>query len=196
MILRIVLLVLTLPSCVWRVTLTSASLIVPGLQDRDCYAQPGDLYIGGLLRITKKSPPGVATMCSDVVGDVYRAQYVEAVVLAVNQINRDNWKLPNLTLGFVLADTCGLDLAALAQATHFLPNDGGTGADGEDRKLDRTCASGPPEVPIVGVVGPASSREAVLAASVMSAFQVSMGVYMGVRGDTGGPSVIMFLCSL
>ena len=145
----------------------------------DCYEQPGDLYIGGLLRITKKSPPGVATMCSDVVGDVYRAQYVEAVVLAVDQINRDSWMLPNLTLGFVLADTCGLDLAALAQATHFLPNDGGREMDGGDRKLDRTCASGPPEVPIVGVVGPASSREAVLAASVMSAFQVSIGVYMG-----------------
>ena len=153
---------------VWFSLQARGSPVVPRLE-AGCYSQEGDLYLASMIRVTAKGTTG-GPMCSQKLHSLYRLQYVEAFVYAVEEVNKRQDILPNITLGFVVVDTCGLDLAALAQATHFLPYD----TPGPRRALTTNCSNGPPEVPITGVVGPATSREAVLVASLLSAFQIPL----------------------
>lgn len=143
-----------------------ASPIIPRYRN-GCYSQPGDIYLGALIRVTTRASTGME-MCSNRISGFFRLQYVEAFVYAINKVNERDDILPNITLGFILFDTCGLDLAALALSTHFLRYDG----NNTNRPLTGTCINGPPEVPVAAVVGPATSREAVLVGALLSAFQV------------------------
>ncbi len=84
----------------------------------DCYIQQGDIYIGLLMSIKET---GENEFCGDDLKDIYRPQIAEAFVYAIEEVNRDADILPNITVGFVVLDTCYRDLAALGQTMHLLP---------------------------------------------------------------------------
>ena len=203
---------------------------IPGLP-ADCYWQRGHLTLGLLLRL---HDTGVRpALCSQRLYKVARLSYLEAFVFAVRQLNARADLLPNVTLGFLVLDTCAHRVVAVSRALYFVPGGiKGTGGrtditqgfegqgygthDSEglfNKAQDHTsqfngtqdqaaetqypsgrekgtqdpterfngtqdsgenCELGPPDVEVAGVVGPPSSGDAVLVASLLSGFQVPL----------------------
>lgn len=78
--------------------------------------QAGDIMLGGLFPIHEK---GEKTPCGNKV--YYRGvQRLEAMMFAVDKINKDNTILPGLTLGVNILDTCSRDTYALNQSLQFI----------------------------------------------------------------------------
>ena len=96
------------------------------------------------------------------------------MIFAVEEINRDPFLLPNLTLGFLAADTClaeGTTLgAALAMVT------------GQDASVAGTECGATPEVPVI--IGDARSSASIVVAQTLGPFDLPM-VRHGVGLQTG-----------
>ena len=131
-----------------------------------CHSFQRDINLSFLRRITmpgkmfcRRGPPGSSGMAK-----------VEAFKYAINMINDRSDILPNVTLGFVIQNACGKDLAALAEALYVLPdkNDPNIAQDGV---LDN-CREGRRRFRITGVVGPGTSREGVMVGGLFSIFQI------------------------
>ncbi len=66
--------------------------------------------------------PILGTYCDD--SFFYDAiQYVESFVYVIETINNRSDLLPNITLGYVILDTCMDELSALARAMYLIPDD-------------------------------------------------------------------------
>lgn len=139
---------------------------VPGLP-YTCYNEDGDLNLAFMVKVSGK---GSDVLCTGELYSAARVKYVEALVYSIRKINRRQDLLPNVTLGFVIMDTCGRDLACLARATYLIP-------DPKGQKTEVTAGNGqcipePQRYNVIGVVGPSTSREAVLLSSLMSIFKI------------------------
>ena len=84
-----------------------------------CYEKPGDLNTGLLVSVSGR---GKDEYCDKGLGSQWRPQYVEAFKYAIEQLNNRDDILENITLGYVIMDTCGTDLAALARSLYFIPD--------------------------------------------------------------------------
>ena len=144
---------------------TDGVQVVPGLP-MDCYAEDKDINLAFMVKVTSK---GSDVLCTGKLYSADRVKYVEAFIYSIRKINERNDLLPNVTLGFVIMDTCGRDLACLARATYLIPDP--EYVDDTPRS-DGQCVAEPQLFDVVGVVGPASSREAVLLSSLMSIFHI------------------------
>ena len=115
---------------------------------------PGNLTLGGLFVLTKLNEKG---QCLDEISlDGLRS--LLAMQFAVESINSNKTILPNITLGFKAFDTCLSRASALAHTLKYF-------VIGEHKnKLS--------QYPIVGLVGPALSYEAVYIAKVSRCSQV------------------------
>ncbi|XP_070544530.1 metabotropic glutamate receptor-like [Ptychodera flava] len=77
----------------------------------------GDIWIGGLFEMRK---PGETLIdCSDDLV-MYNIQLLEAFYFALDQVNADNTTLPDLKLGAVAFDTCGLVERGVRETTNFV----------------------------------------------------------------------------
>lgn len=77
----------------------------------------GDLVIGGLFPVHQKGEG--AEDCGRI--NAQRGiQRLEAMLLALDEINRDNRILPGVTLGAHILDTCSKDTYALEQSLEFV----------------------------------------------------------------------------
>lgn len=116
--------------------------------------QAGDLILGGLFPVHSYCP----SSCQDKCGDL-RSQdvlyFTEAMIYAIDQVNKNSNILPGITLGFRILDYCSKDVIALEKASNFLPS----------------CSTSQPP-PIVGVVGPYSSSVALQVSNLLGLFQV------------------------
>ncbi|KAK1136761.1 hypothetical protein K0M31_001298 [Melipona bicolor] len=83
--------------------------------EREAVLIPGDIVLGGLFPVHEKG----GASCGP---NVYNrgVQRLEAMLFAVDQINRDKKILPDITLGVHILDTCGRDTYALNQSLHFV----------------------------------------------------------------------------
>ncbi|GFS05343.1 metabotropic glutamate receptor-like [Elysia marginata] len=81
------------------------------------YVKEGDINVGAFLPITSYSP---FKLCGDMLRFPLAQQYVEALMFAVDEINKDSNLLPNTTLGMVIVDDCAKQSTASAQAVRFL----------------------------------------------------------------------------
>ncbi|XP_065222319.1 metabotropic glutamate receptor 5-like isoform X2 [Planococcus citri] len=133
----------------------------------------GDLMIGALFPIhqapsqTKQKIP----LTCGAIREQYGIQRVEAALRTVEQINKSPDILPNITLGIEIRDTCWNPLIALHQSLKFV------------QKLFVTndwvsCRSNSPKIcekdapPILGVIGPASSEEAIQVQNLLQLFHI------------------------
>ena len=135
----------------------TAYSIVPGLKD-EVYQKGGDINIGFLVNVHKH---GHAEFCSE---DHWprSAQVTEIPAYMTQLINSDSTLLPNITLGFVVFDGCSKDLTALGRSLSFIP----TRADARGQQHEW------PNLDVVGIVGPDTSRQAVMVASLLGLFQL------------------------
>ncbi|XP_075131811.1 extracellular calcium-sensing receptor-like [Leptodactylus fuscus] len=149
-----------------RILLLVACLLIPGAEglaaDQGCKVQQnsisglyrdGDINIGGIFPahvyrtynvLTFKNPPPPVT-CNTFVPLTF--QWIQSLLLAVTNINKSNYLLPNLTLGVHLSDSCASPGRALEGAKWLL-----TGSDHSFIPNFR-CKS----TPLGGVIGDSSS---------------------------------------
>ncbi|XP_064831366.1 extracellular calcium-sensing receptor-like [Oncorhynchus masou masou] len=133
----------------------------------------GDVVIGGLFPVHVEAPlpeqefrsiEGNVT-CTMFYQRAYR--WLQTMIFAVEEINRDPLLLPNLTLGFLAADTClaeGTTLgAALAMVT------------GQDASVAGTECGATPEVPVI--IGDARSSASIVVAQTLGPFDLPMVSY-------------------
>nr|XP_029529918.1 extracellular calcium-sensing receptor-like [Oncorhynchus nerka] len=133
----------------------------------------GDVVIGGLFPIHVEAPlpeqefrsiNGNST-CTMFNQRAYR--WLQTMIFAVEEINRDPALLPNLTLGFLAADTClseGTTLgAALAMVT------------GKEASVVGTECGTTPEVPVI--IGDARSSASIVVAQTLGPFDLPMVSY-------------------
>lgn len=116
--------------------------------------QAGDLILGGLFPVHSYCP----SSCQDKCGDLRSRDVVyftEAMIYAIDQVNKNSNILPGIILGFKILDYCSKDVIALEKASYFLPS----------------CSTSKPP-PIVGVVGPYSSSVALQVSNLLGLFQV------------------------
>lgn len=81
------------------------------------YYQPGDILIGVL---TVMSGTDDYITCNSQLAWSISPMNTEAIPFAVNIVNADDTILHNITLGFVVLDTCYSDITTVAAATFFL----------------------------------------------------------------------------
>ncbi|KAK3751362.1 hypothetical protein QZH41_009305, partial [Actinostola sp. cb2023] len=121
--------------------------------------KPGDLILGGLFPIHKKSNQR-ENACGEF--DLQPSyQYMTAMLFALEQINNNSALLPNITLGTKIYDSCRSTTIGSDRARDFIK---------ETLFFNK--------VPLVGVVGPLSSDVSIATAPLLRVFgipQVSYG---------------------
>jgi ABC-type branched-subunit amino acid transport system substrate-binding protein len=118
-------------------------------------ATKGDVIIGGLFPIHKKSPTS-ENECGEF-NELPGYQYMEAMMFAIDEINRDSKLLPNITLGTQIYDTCLSKTIAADRAKEFI-------------KLSLTQDS--KEGQLAGVVGALASGVSVVVANFLRVFEI------------------------
>lgn len=76
------------------------------------FTQPGDLTLGVIMSLHAYN---ATHLCSNKIRELGALQRLEAIVFAVEEINRRQDILPNITLGFTIVDDCNNQLTALAR---------------------------------------------------------------------------------
>ncbi|KAH0950802.1 hypothetical protein HN011_007155 [Eciton burchellii] len=132
---------------------------------------PGDIVLGGLFPVHEK---GGGTACGP---SIYHrgVQRLEAMMFAVDQINRDTAILPGVSLGVHILDTCGRDTYALNQSLHFVRASLSNidisvleCADKSTPRVKKTASAGP----IFGVIGGSYSSVSLQVANLLRLFHI------------------------
>ncbi|CAB1345747.1 unnamed protein product [Coregonus sp. 'balchen'] len=129
----------------------------------------GDIILGGLFPVHSRGGGGVP--CGELKKEkgIHR---LEAMMFAIDLINKDTELLPNITLGARILDTCSRDTYALEQSLTFVQ------ALIEKDGSDVRCANGDPPIfakpdKIVGVIGAAASSVSIMVANILRLFKVN-----------------------
>lgn len=130
----------------------------------------GDISLGGLFPVHARGHDGKP--CGELKKEkgIHR---LEAMMFAVDLINKDPELLPNITLGARILDTCSRDTYALEQSLTFVQ------ALIERDGSDVRCANGDPPIftkpdKIVGVIGAAASSVSIMVANILRLFKVKL----------------------
>lgn len=132
----------------------------------------GDIILGGLFPVHAKGERGVP--CGELKKEkgIHR---LEAMLYAIDQINKDPDLLSNITLGVRILDTCSRDTYALEQSLTFVQ------ALIEKDASDVKCANGDPPIftkpdKISGVIGAAASSVSIMVANILRLFKVGKDI--------------------
>lgn len=128
----------------------------------------GDIILGGLFPVHSRGERGVP--CGELKKEkgIHR---LEAMLFAIDLINKDPELLPNVTLGARILDTCSRDTYALEQSLTFvqvlIERDGS----------DVRCSNGEPPIfakpdKVVGVIGASASSVSIMVANILRLFKV------------------------
>lgn len=132
----------------------------------------GDIILGGLFPVHARGERGVP--CGELKKEkgIHR---LEAMLFAIDLINKDPELLPNVTLGARILDTCSRDTYALEQSLTFVQ------ALIEKDGSDVRCSNGEPPIftkpdKVVGVIGASSSSVSIMVANILRLFKVRNAV--------------------
>ncbi|XP_027147693.1 metabotropic glutamate receptor 8 isoform X2 [Larimichthys crocea] len=159
-------------SYTWLLPVTSPQRIPTDPQAAPEYAHSirldGDIILGGLFPVHSRGDRG--TPCGELKKEkgIHR---LEAMMFAIDLINKDPDLLPNITLGARILDTCSRDTYALEQSLTFVQ------ALIERDGSDVRCANGDPPIftkpdKIVGVIGAAASSVSIMVANILRLFKI------------------------
>lgn len=162
------LLLLTAEICCWLPSFSQRLELLP-TEYAHSIRIDGDIILGGLFPVHSRGERGVP--CGELKKEkgIHR---LEAMLFAIDLINKDPELLPNVTLGARILDTCSRDTYALEQSLTFVQ------ALIERDGSDVRCANGDPPVftkpdKIVGVIGASSSSVSIMVANILRLFKVS-----------------------
>lgn len=80
---------------------------------------PGDIILGGIFPMHEHESANRDYPCG-AIKEEKGIQRLEAMLFAIDQINKDDILLPNITLGTVVIDSCSSDTYALEQSMEFV----------------------------------------------------------------------------
>ncbi|KAI7802293.1 putative pheromone receptor CPpr12 [Triplophysa rosa] len=135
--------------------------------------QDGDLIIGGLFafhlitvfpELSFRQEPEQPYCQRFYMASFQQAQ---AMVFAINEINKKSRLLPNITLGYHLYDNCVKLGVAFRAATALI--------SGTEESLSDFKCTGPP--PVIGIVGDPGSTHCIAISSVLGLFRIPMVSY-------------------
>lgn len=129
----------------------------------------GEVVFGGLFPMHEAGPP--SSPCGAIKKEK-GIQRVEAMLYAIDLINKNPAILPNITVGVEIKDTCSTDVYALEQAMDFIRTSMNTlDVSGFECADGRTPKYNPPK-PVAGVIGAASSQVSIMVANILRLFKV------------------------
>uniref|UniRef100_A0A8C4SGR3 Extracellular calcium-sensing receptor-like n=1 Tax=Erpetoichthys calabaricus TaxID=27687 RepID=A0A8C4SGR3_ERPCA len=133
----------------------------------------GDIMIGGIFEVSTKavlqesliqSKPG-QWKCEGF--DISLFQTVQAMVFAIEEINKDDSLLPNITMGYSLYDNCMKLPVALSAAAALI---GGL----DENILDYYCTGLPP---VLAIIGDPASTHSIAISRILSLFGIPLISY-------------------
>ncbi len=131
----------------------------------------GNITIGGLFPLhVDGSSEG--KQCGKIKMD-QGVQRMEAMLYAVDKINREQILLPGLSLGMHILDTCSQDTHALEQTLEFIKTAISTNNAIQYECQDGTFPMFKKHNPTVAVIGAASSQVSAMVANMLRLFKVS-----------------------
>ncbi|XP_076362946.1 metabotropic glutamate receptor 3-like [Tachypleus tridentatus] len=130
----------------------------------------GDLVLGGLFPMHEATGKN-GKPCGDI-KEEKGIQRLEAMLYALDQINKESLILPNVTLGAFILNTCSSDTYALEQSMEFVKAslttlDASQYICEDGRKPIRNL-----QKPVVGVIGASSSSVSVMVANILRLFKI------------------------
>ncbi|XP_078518360.1 metabotropic glutamate receptor 2 [Lissotriton helveticus] len=130
----------------------------------------GDLVIGGLFPVHEKGTP--TEECGKI-NEHRGIQRLEAMLFALDEINRDPRILPGIKLGVHILDTCSKDTYALEQSLDFV-RASLTKVDGSEHICPDGSYAIHDDVPmaITGVIGGSYSDVSIQVANLLRLFQI------------------------
>ena len=175
MVIRLIIITLGALLCV---PLMRGKVIVPNDRKPEVWVNEGDVTLGYLSQVHGRGSGD--SLCSSTTIYQFALHMVEAVAMAVRDVNRRDDILPNVTLGFVAVDVCHSGQVALARSSYFLKDTTMyTDANCRLPKNQTTAQLDEYEFlknqrhfDVQGVIGPMYSHQAVKVASLFSAFQM------------------------
>ncbi|CAH6777767.1 Grm2 [Phodopus roborovskii] len=131
----------------------------------------GDLVLGGLFPVHQKGGP--MEECGPV-NEHRGIQRLEAMLFALDRINRDPHLLPGVRLGAHILDSCSKDTHALEQALDFVRASLSRGADGSRHICPDGSYATHSDAPtaITGVIGGSYSDVSIQVANLLRLFQI------------------------
>nr|XP_048273340.1 metabotropic glutamate receptor 2 isoform X2 [Myodes glareolus] len=131
----------------------------------------GDLVLGGLFPVHQKGGP--TEECGPV-NEHRGIQRLEAMLFALDRINRDPHLLPGVRLGAHILDSCSKDTHALEQALDFVRASLSRGADGSRHICPDGSYATHSDAPtaITGVIGGSYSDVSIQVANLLRLFQI------------------------
>ncbi|XP_024911833.1 metabotropic glutamate receptor 8-like isoform X2 [Cynoglossus semilaevis] len=133
----------------------------------------GDIILGGLFPVHARGERGAP--CGELKKEkgIHR---LEAMLFAIDLINKDQELLPNITLGARILDTCSRDTYALEQSLTFVQ------ALIERDGSDVRCANGDPPIlakpdKVVAVIGASASSVSIMVANILRLFKIPQVSY-------------------
>ncbi|XP_015510635.2 metabotropic glutamate receptor [Neodiprion lecontei] len=138
--------------------------------EREAVLIPGDIVLGGLFPVHEKG----GSSCGP---KIYNrgVQRLEAMLFAVDQINKQHEILPGIALGVHILDTCSRDTYALNQSLHFvrasLSNQDISVLECADRSTPRVRKSANAG-PVYGVIGGSYSSVSLQVANLLRLFHI------------------------
>uniref|UniRef100_A0A8C9YRN0 Glutamate metabotropic receptor 8 n=1 Tax=Sander lucioperca TaxID=283035 RepID=A0A8C9YRN0_SANLU len=159
--------------CISDLFLVCLTAFLPSPEYAHSIRLDGDIILGGLFPVHSRGDRG--TPCGELKKEkgIHR---LEAMMFAIDLINKDPELLPNITLGARILDTCSRDTYALEQSLTFVQ------ALIERDGSDVRCANGDPPIftkpdKIVGVIGAAASSVSIMVANILRLFKIPQVSY-------------------
>ena len=168
-------------------TLVDVSLSLKDYRNTRTYKH-GDIILGGLfpLHLVKQQES-----CSDLRPNVL--MYAEAMMFAVDEINKNSSILTNVTLGYDIRDTCGDDQEAVTVVSDFVFRN--TLKFDHRYLVTNSCvaqATSSNENPILAVIGGLDSRISVNVANVLQVVDVPQVSYGASSAELSDPQFTSF----
>ena len=130
-------------------------------EDHPMFAKGGDISLIYLAQIHAMKPGGI---CSETWNSIESILAADVFAFAVETINKDKTVLPNITLGFTTFDGCYSNTLQFAHIVKLLK----TKYTEEVQALCQEGTAGNASTNAVGVVGPASSQQAVMLSGLLT----------------------------
>ena len=132
---------------------------------------PGDIIIGGLFPVHKKSSDAL-NPCGEI-SETRGIQRLEAMLFTLDEINQNNQILPGLKLGANILDTCSRDTYALEQALEYVRASMSDLDAGQYECADGSLAKSTGGLTAVaGVIGGAYSSVSIQVANLLRLFKI------------------------